>query len=162
MSQCGRTHLLDALSARELSSPIEAELRTHARQCARCRHELNWLESERRLFRHRAGRDEVAALWQGVEARAPLTRSPTFNRLLVALAAVLFVVLGVSRRTFTSPADVEPSTPMMTVSSDALAPQSVDELGVFESSEDAPACSQLTPGLGFHCGSVQSSVLASR
>lgn len=158
MSQCGRTHLLDAMTAGEVAPALEVDLRAHASACARCRHELNWLESEQRLFRHRAGRDEVQQLWQGLERRTPRLRPHGLNRMLVALAAALLLVLGIGRLTVSKnhPTVVGIST------DDAEGLQSMEWASEPMSFEDPQACSKLTPGLGFHCGTVQTSVLASR
>lgn len=158
MSKCGRTHLLDAMTAGEVAPALEVELRAHASACARCRHELNWLESEQRLFRHRAGRDEVQQLWQGIEQRTPRLRPSAMNRMLVALAAALLLVLGVGRLTVTG---ANPTAGGSTTT-DAEQLQSVEWASEPMSFEDPQACSKLTPGLGFHCGTVQTSVLASR
>ena len=158
MSKCGRTHLLEAMTAGEVPAPLETELRAHASACARCHHELSWLESEQRLFRHRAGRDEVQQLWRGVEQRAPVLRSPTLNRMLVAMAAALLVVLGVGRITLRSPAEgADLSQPAS--GDDAM---SLNEM-MFMSSEDPQASCWLRPGVGFTCGATsQSTALASR
>ena len=158
MSKCGRTHLLDAMTAGEVAPALAVDLRAHASACARCRHELNWLESEQRLFRHRAGRDEVQHLWQGIEQRTPRLRTFGRNRMLVALAAGLLLMLGVGRLAVS-----QPHTTVTTAGSDdAQALQSLEWGSEPMSFEDPQACSKLTPGLGFHCGTVQSSVLASR
>jgi len=159
MSKCGRTHLLEAMTAGEVPGPLETELRAHASGCARCHHELSWLESEQRLFRQRAGRDEVQQLWRGVEQRAPVLRSSTLNRLLVAMAAALLVVLGVGRVGLHSPA--EGSAMSENPSSDELL-QSFNEL-MFMSSEDPQSSCWLRPGVGFTCSATtQSTALASR
>ncbi len=158
MSQCGRTHLLDAMTAGEVAPALEIDLRAHASACARCRHELNWLESEQRLFRHRAGRDEVQQLWQGIERRTPRLRTRGISRMLVALAAALLLVLGVGRLAVTAPG----APAMAAGTDDSMLLQSVEGGSEPMSSEDPQICSRLTPGLGFHCGTVQTSVLASR
>jgi hypothetical protein len=94
MSRCGKTELLEA--AVQTGTPDEG-LREHARHCPRCRHELNWLETERRLFRERAARDEVQQLWKGVAHRTAAPRRRAFGRALVGVAATLLVVLGAGR-----------------------------------------------------------------
>ncbi len=159
MSKCGRTHLLEAMTAGEVPAPLETELRAHASGCARCRHELSWLDSEQRLFRHRAGRDEVAQLWRGIEARTPLLRrGPSMHRVMVALAAALLVVLGMGRMSVTRPTA---GTSQSVSSDDEL--QTINELMFMSSEDPQTSCSRLTPGLGFTCGApAQSSVLASR
>jgi hypothetical protein len=138
MSRCGRTSQLESLLSHE--SP---ELRTHARTCAVCRHELNWLESEATLFRQRAGRDEVAHLWAGVQARSKPVSHP-WPKMFAALAAAaaLLLVTAPSRRVAVT--DEEP------LESDALMSPVL--------SFDEP-CSRLPSGMGFTC---QPSVLASR
>lgn len=147
---CGHSHLLDAVVAGEANAQTVLEVRAHAHGCARCRHELNWLETERSLFRQRAGRDEVAHLWAGVK---PVGHAPPRRLALLALlAAGVVAVLGLSRITgphFTSGA----SELSATLQSEPL-----------ESLPDEPAaCSVLPRGLGFQCGpAVQASFVASR
>lgn len=138
MSRCGRTSQLESLLSHE--SP---ELRAHARGCAVCRHELNWLESEAALFRQRAGRDEVAHLWEGVQARStPVAHPwPKMFAALAAAAALLLVSLP-SRHAESSGDEVLESDALM---SPAL---HLDE-----------PCSRLPSGVGFTC---QPAVLASR
>ena len=97
MSRCGRTAHLEAVAMGEASPALGAELRAHAKQCALCRHELNWLESESALFRQRAGRDEVAHLWKGVAQRRGLEAQRSWPRVLVAMAAAAAMVLLVGR-----------------------------------------------------------------
>ncbi len=166
MSKCGRTHLLDAMSAGEVAPALEVELRAHATTCARCHHELSWLESERQLFRHRAGRDEVQALWRGVEQRSPSLRAPSSKpraglaRLLVSLAAGLVMVVGLGQLAVRASVAGEVLMSQSHQSDELL--QSTDQVSAFMSSEDPQPCSKLTPGLGFHCGSAQINVLASR
>jgi len=159
MSKCGRTHLLEAMTAGEVPAPLETELRAHASSCARCRHELSWLDSEQLLFRHRAGRDEVQHLWRGVEARTPVLRRPAINRALVGLAAAMLVLLGVGRLTV-SRANGASAAQSPSTDDDEL--QSINELMFMSSEDPQSSCSRLTPGVGFTCGSPQSNVLASR
>ncbi len=145
MSRCGRTSQLESLLTVE-----QPDLRAHAKQCALCRHELNWLESEAALFRQRAGRDEVAHLWAGVEQRAPVAASRSWSRVLgvmAAAAAMLFIVTPVKPVTF----DEGP------LESEALM-SPVLRLG-----EEDPVCSRLPSGMGFQCKpAVPASFLASR
>lgn len=137
MSRCGRTSQLESLLSHE--SP---ELRAHARACAVCRHELNWLESEAALFRQRAGRDEVAHLWEGVQARSGSAHPwPKMFAALAAAAALLLVSL---------PSRHAESTNDEPLESDALMSPAL--------SFDEP-CSRLPSGVGFTC---QPAVLASR
>ncbi len=142
---------------------LEVDLRGHAATCARCRHELGWLESELRLFRYRAGRDEVHQLWQGVEQRSTARRSPGLSRAMLAFAASLLFLLGLGRMTMPAhpeqSAELGANVPMSVERDEALLQSSDDALSRFMSSEDPQHCSRLTPGLGFHCGSTQ---LASR
>jgi anti-sigma factor RsiW len=143
----------------ELSAGAEAEARAHARQCARCRHELAWLETERRLFRQRAGRDEVTHLWKGVARRSGLVAPRRWPGLVAGVAAALLLVVAAgSVSVRRPPGQVD----------DALAALQSEPL------ESAPAalvggegldavCSRLPTGLGFHCGpAVPASFLASR
>jgi len=154
MSRCGKTHLLEAVVQGELPGD---ELRAHAEHCPRCRHELNWLETEQGLFRQRAAREEVSALWKGVAARtgvAPRRRS--VNLALVGLAAALFVMMGVGR--------VFLAGPSSSSGRDTSVASSVDELMTENaiSEERADLCSRSEQGIGFHCGYVPASLVASR
>ncbi len=156
MSRCGKSHLLDAAVQGEI--PDEA-LRDHAQTCPRCRHELNWLEAERRLFRERAARDEVQSLWKGVAQRtATEPRRRAFNRALVAVAATLFVVLGVGRVLLGAPASSSG------LDASIISAEDFDDALVTEnafSPERAELCSR-AQGIGFYCGYVPASVIASR
>jgi anti-sigma factor RsiW len=156
MSACGRTHLLDAVVAGEAPVALALELRAHAAQCPRCRHELNWLESEQQLFRQRAGRDEVSHLWKGVAQRSGLEAPRPWPRVFATLAATLVLAVGVGRlatqRTVT-PAGVEPG--------DALQSEQLESAAA--ASDFRAACSTLPTGLGFHCGpAIPASFIASR
>lgn len=148
MSRCGRTSQLESLLTHE-----QPELRAHAKVCALCRHELNWLESEATLFRQRAARDEVAHLWKGIEKRAPVESRP-WPRVLVAVAAaaaLLFSVGNVSSPRGSLAADDGP------LESDALMSP------VLSFGGDGEACSRLPSGVGFQCKPVvPASFLASR
>ena len=162
MSACGKTALLDALCRDELPASQSLELRAHAAQCARCRHELNWLESEAALFRQRASRDEVRHLWEGVALSSKRTDDARrTRRVLVSLAASLLLVVGLSR--------LAPSPPHATGGHDAAVEAWSAELASEAlSSQSAgvgtsPMCSQLPEGWGFWCGpAVPASFVASR
>lgn len=136
---------------------MAAELRAHARQCALCRHELNWLESESALFRQRAGRDEVAHLWKGVAQRRGLQTGRSWPRVLVAMAAAAVLVLLVGRvspRPESLSADGSPTEEALQ-SSMLMSP-----VLFFEAGEP---CSKLPSGVGFQCSPVvPASFLASR
>lgn len=151
MSRCGKTHLLDAAVQGEL--PDEA-LREHAAHCPRCRHELHWLETERRLFRERAARDEVQQLWKGVAQRTGSEPRPrrVLNRALVGVAATLLVMLGVGRLLV--------GAPVSSAGLDAsiVAHESAITENAF-SPERGELCSRPEQGIGFHCGYL---TLASR
>lgn len=155
MSRCGKTHLLDGAVQGEL--PDDA-LREHARSCARCRHELNWLETEQRLFRERAARDEVQHLWRGVAERAGFEpRRRRLNRVLVGLAAALFVVLTAGRIALSLPSSASGRDASISVESfEALVTENAF------SPERAELCSRVDQGIGFHCGYVPASIVASR
>ena len=155
---CGRTVKLEALVAGELPQAQARELRTHALGCSRCRHELNWLESEQALFRQRASREEVAQLWAGVVTRAAPRATPrAWSRVLVALAASLLLVLAAGRVVLTAGGDGA-STPMVPVDAEHL--QSV----LAQSVDLDERCSLGAPGSpGFHCAApLPASLLASR
>ena len=159
MSRCGRTAQLEAVAMGETSPAVSMELRAHARQCALCRHELNWLETESAMFRQRAGRDEVAELWKGVEKRRGLSVEPrSWPRVLVAMAAaaVLLVMVGRSAPQQTSMATDTLRTEETLESSMLMSPAFL----FFEPSEP---CSKLPSGVGFQCSPVvPASFLASR
>ncbi|MDP2275766.1 MAG: hypothetical protein Q8N23_02915 [Archangium sp.] len=135
------------------------ELRAHVKQCALCRHELNWLETESAMFRQRAGRDEVAELWKGVEKRRGLSVEPrSWPRVLVAMAAaaVLLVMVGRAAPQQTSMATDSFSVEETLESSMLASPAFL----FFEPSEP---CSKLPSGVGFQCSPVvPASFLASR
>lgn len=163
MSACGKTTSLDALARGELPPAQALELRTHAAQCARCRHELNWLESEAALFRQRASRDEVRHLWEGValSSKRPAVDPRRTRRVLVSLAASLLLVAGLSRLT--------PAPPHASGGFDASsAGWNAEQVSEALSSENvgvgsSPMCSQLPEGWGFWCGpAVPASFVASR
>ncbi len=142
MSRCGRTSHLESLLRHD-----EPELRAHAKQCALCRHELNWLESEAALFRQRAGRDEVAHLWSGVVRQPPRRR---FGLLMAGLATAAAVLLLLAAPRTARTADEGP------LETDALMSPALNF-------DDEPGCSRLPSGLGFTCqSSLPASVLASR
>lgn len=158
MSRCGKTQHLEAVALGEAPASVRAEIRAHAKDCALCRHELNWLESEAAIFRNHAGRDEVAHLWAGVAQRrglaAPVRHWP---RVLVALAAaaalVLLAPLSSSSQRSPSQAEALESSPLMSP---------VLFFGD-EAEAEAPACSTLPSGVGFQCSpAVPASFLASR
>jgi hypothetical protein len=157
MSRCGRTAQLEAVALGEASPQQAHELRSHAKHCALCRHELNWLESESSMFRQRAGRDEVAELWKGVAARRGLaTPQRAWPRVLVAMAAAAVLMVLVGRSTpsnvsfATDGGEEQLESPML--ASPAL---------MFF--EDSAPCSKLPSGVGFQCSPVvPASFLASR
>jgi hypothetical protein len=156
MSACGRTHLLDAVVAGEAPVALCLELRAHAAHCPRCRHELNWLESEKQLFRQRAGRDEVSHLWKGVAQRSGIAPSRPWPRVFAALAATLALAVGVGRL-----ATSRTASPQGTEPGDALQSEQLESAAA--ASDFRAACSTLPTGLGFHCGpAVPASFLASR
>ncbi len=162
MSACGKTALLDALTRGELVPAQSLELRAHAAQCARCRHELNWLESEATLFRQRASRDEVRHLWEGVALPSRSAADPRrTRRVLVSLAASLLLVFGLSRLTPSVPrahggADASNAAWSETLVSEALSTENL-EVGT------SPMCSELPEGWGFWCGpAVPASFVATR
>lgn len=152
MSRCGKTELLEAAVHHEVHDDA---LREHASQCARCRHELRWLETEQRLFRERAARDEVQMLWRGVEAKVAPKRG--INRALVGLAAAVLVVLSAGRLMVGAPLSASGSDA-------AITPESVEAFMTENafSAERSELCSKAGGGIGFYCGYAARSVLASR
>lgn len=146
MSRCGRTSQLESLLAVE-----QPELRAHAKDCALCRHELNWLETEAALFRQRAARDEVAHLWKGVEKRVPVEARP-WPRVLVAMAAAAALLFSVGNA----------SAPRGSLSTDEGPLESDALMSPVLSFGDGEPCSRLPSGMGFQCKPTLASVLASR
>ena len=159
MSRCGRTAQLEAVAMGETSPALSMELRAHTKQCALCRHELNWLETESAMFRQRAGRDEVAELWKGVEKRRGLFVEPrSWPRVLVAMAAAAVLLVMVGR-----------SAPQQTsMATDSFRPEETLESSMLMSPaflffEPSESCSKLPSGVGFQCSPVvPASFLASR
>ncbi|MDP3237607.1 MAG: hypothetical protein Q8N26_32770 [Myxococcales bacterium] len=154
MSRCGKTHLLEAVVQGEVPGD---DLRAHAAHCPRCRHELNWLETEQGLFRQRAAREEVSALWKGVAVRTGVAPRRSINRALVGLAAALFVVLGVGRGFVEGPSSSSGRDASVADSVEAF----MTENAITQ--ERANLCSRSAEqGIGFHCGYVPASLIASR
>lgn len=165
MTSCSAERL-EALVRDELTAPESAALQGHVAHCPRCRHELNWLESERALFRQRQAADDVGALWAELEAREarqrprpqpqPARGFAQARRLAVSLAAMVVVLVGVSRALVVSaPADRL---------GEGWSARVASEVGTLESREAAggtPLCSRLPDGVGFRC-LVQASFVASR
>lgn len=146
MSRCGKTHLLEAVVQGEVPGD---DLRAHAEHCPRCRHELNWLETEQGLFRQRAAREEVGALWKGVAARTGVAPRRNINRALVGLAAAVFVVLGVGRVFVSGPSSSSGRDASVAVAVEAFMTENAI------SQERADLCSRSAEqGIGFHCGYV--------
>jgi hypothetical protein len=151
---------MEAVALGELTGSRADELRTHARSCALCRHELNWLESEASLFRHRAGRDEVAQLWAGVAASRGLDAPRPWPRVLAAMAAGLLLLVGAGRL-------VSTATPLSAdaraaAEAEALETEALMSPVLFTTAADE-ACSRLPSGTGFRCEpAVPASFLASR
>jgi hypothetical protein len=142
----------------EASPATSAEMRAHAKQCALCRHELNWLESESTMFRQRAGRDEVAHLWKGVAQRSGLETPRTWPRVLVAMAAAAVLVLVVGRL---APKPVSLATDGNRAE-ETLESSMLSSPAFLFFQEDEP-CSKLPSGVGFQCSPVvPASFLASR
>lgn len=154
MSPCGRTHQLEAVVLGESSVVAAAELRAHAQHCPRCRHELNWLETESTLFRQRAGRDEVAHLWAGVATRSQLEAPRPWVRMLTALAAAAVLVLFAGRAVSVRGPSLATA---QAFAQEALETDALMSPALFV--EGTEPCSKLPSGLGFHCSAP---VLASR
>jgi anti-sigma factor RsiW len=160
MSTCGRTAVLESIVAGEAPAALAAELRAHATNCARCRHELNWLETEARLFRERAARDEVSELWMGVARRRGMANAWPWSRVLMAFAASVLVLLGASRLVLGQPGSQGGTD----------ASSLVDEVGMSEplmspvlSWGERENCSRMPDGVGFRCEpAIAASFLASR
>lgn len=152
---CARTPSMEAVVMGEIAGTASAELRAHAAQCALCRHELNWLQSEASIFRQHAARAEVAHLWAGVR-RVPMAKA--WSKALVALLLAGSVTLWLLARTGAAPAsnlagsagycEEAESSPRMSSASFARAHE---------------PWSRLPSGVGFRCSQeLQASFLASR
>jgi anti-sigma factor RsiW len=160
MSGCGRTRSLDALVARELPVTAERDLRAHAAGCARCRHELNWLEAEVRLFRQRSSREEVAELWEGVSERSGMRTERPWARVIVTVAAMVVMIVGAGQLARHRPSSPAPEAPTDMAAAESNFGWSGD--GEFSSVSDEP-CSRLPQGQGFACSpTIPASFLASR
>jgi len=159
MSACGRTAQLESIVTGEAGASLAAELRAHASSCPRCRHELNWLKTEAKLFRERAAREEVAQLWQGVAARRELPEERPWSRVLVALAAMVLVLLGAGRLALnarsTAGHDVSGVSDDLAMSEALMSPALTQE--------ERENCSKLPDGIGFRCEpAIPASFIASR
>lgn len=154
MSRCGRTQNLEAVVHGDVAPSVAIDLRRHAQQCALCRHELNWLESESALFKQRAGRDEVARLWQGVADRRGLEQERPWVRMMMAAAAAALLMMFAGRIT-PVPTGVSPVGEEQLASEGLMSPML--DFG------DAEPCSRLPTGMGFQCSQpVPASFLAAR
>jgi hypothetical protein len=148
MSRCGKTQLLEPMVAGEVAPAVERELRTHAATCPVCHHELNWLDTESRLFRERASREEVALLWKEVAQKTALPARRAWGRVLMTAAASMLLVLTAGRVGLTS---VQRSGHgVESVTDELLESSALASLDV----EPDSACSRLPEGLGFHCAPV--------
>jgi anti-sigma factor RsiW len=150
LSRCGKTEQLEALAMGELSLSRAGELEAHTARCAACHHELNWLKSERLMFKQRLSRATVSALWN--ERLATVTPAPAHRRWALALAASVLVMLGLSER-MRSPA--LPEDGALEISEPPISLEAM-------SLEQARGCSELQPGVGFACGPFLPASFASR
>ncbi len=150
MSRCNKTHLLEGAVRGE--QPLEP-LVEHAQDCPRCRHELQWLETERKLFRERAAREEVEQLWAGMAKRGVVAPRRSARRALLALAAGLLMVVGASRMAGHLPSSSADRDASVSDRFEALMTENAF------SPERAELCSRADGTIGFHCGGY---VLASR
>lgn len=152
MSRCGKTHLLEGAVHDGLR---DEALRAHAERCPRCRHELNWLLTEQKLFRARAARDEVQALWGDVARRTGASRRPSVSRALVGVAAAFLLLAGGGRALLALPG----SSSGHDASVASVAGEAFEALMTENaiSQERAELCSRAEQGIGFHCGYVLAS-----
>lgn len=148
MSRCGKSEQLEAMVMGELNVARTSELQAHSERCAVCRHELDWLESERRMFEHRRAREQVQQLWEGFAARRVVAvavpvpkRERDWSRWALAAAAAVVLSIGLSS------SQVRPQ-PALT--------QGESMMSLEEMSRDFGStsrdCSELRPGMGFACG----------
>ena len=151
MSRCGRTGQLEALVQGELSAPRALELRTHARTCQVCRHELRWAETEKTLFTQRAVRDEVRGLWAKTKWAQPPRRRAVPAFAVALAAAVLAMVLARPVTSAVSAPGFEQISGelLMTLDEAALmTPTRPDDFGSAELEASLGACLIMTPGNG--------------
>jgi hypothetical protein len=130
MSACKTFEMLDPLVQGELDDVSATAVRSHARQCSVCQHELRWLETEVRLFAQR----------RQTNADAPAVKTRwRFAFAAAALAAVSLLSLSQFGQG-SSNASAEPlfSAPIsLEVQSNPAVP--------------VPQCSTMPQGLGFYC-----------
>lgn len=156
---CAHAHQLETVAAGEAPPALEAEVAAHARGCQRCRQELQWLKTEQALFRLRAGRDEVAHLWQGVARRRGFAPPRAWGRVLGGLAAAAVLVVGLGLVAGRGAPGSEPAAAAFSASEPGV---SVDPVS-FPVDDASEPCSRLPEGVGFHCTpALQASTLASR
>lgn len=155
MTRCARAQHLEAVALGEAPLSVDADVRSHVKQCASCRHELRWLETESTLFHQRASRDEVATLWSGVAERRGLAEAPwRWSRAVMALAATVALMVGLGQ--LTAPRSAGSSAAAEPLESDALMSPALFL-------DDPTPCSRLPSGMGFSCSQpVPASFLASR
>lgn len=157
MSRCGRTQSLEAAVMGEVPHAAAIELYTHAQHCAVCRHELQWLESERVLFRQRSGREEVDHVWKAVvERRSLQEKVRRGSRTVVAFATAAAVLIF----------GVHLTSQPMKLAADVRAEETFESSSLMSPVlfiEREEACSRLPSGIGFQCSpTLPTSVLASR
>lgn len=153
MSRCTRLAQLEAVVEERTPAAVRHELEAHAQTCAVCRHELRWLESERSLFRQRAGHEEVARLWAGVEAQAKPPPPARSARVLAGLAAALALAVGVPR-VLPHPAALPVHADAAGFTADdegALMSEALESTGWGLPGGDETRCSTLPRGWGLHC-----------
>jgi hypothetical protein len=154
---CGHAEQLDAVAAGEAPRALEVEVEAHVRGCAFCRQELQWLRTERALFRLRAGRDEVSHLWEGVAQPGQLAAGRPWLRVLGGLAAGLLVVVGAVSFARWSGGPPSASPPTLVASEPGMSEDPVSF------PLDPELCSRLPVGVGFHCAPMPlASIIASR
>jgi hypothetical protein len=150
MSRCGRTAQMDALALGELSAPEALALRTHARSCQVCRHELRWAESEKALFSQRAARDEVSELWAQTKwAKKPRrTLAPAFAAALAVAVMLVVIARPATRSSSNTSAEISGEL-LMTIDEAALmTPASPSDFSSAELEASLGACLMMTPGHG--------------
>lgn len=146
MSRCGHTEHLEALVMGELHGAEAHELRAHAEHCSRCRHELNWLETERMLFRARAADQQVSTLINRADQRR------RFVQVALAAVASLLLTTGMVKILSLGPSSNSASDASISFSESAFEP----EVETAESRDVPVGCSRLPEGVGFHCTSPAS------
>jgi hypothetical protein len=142
---------MEALALGELSAPEALELRTHARSCQVCKHELRWAETEKSLFTQRAVRDEVRNMWAETKWARPPRKKLAPAMFAAALAAMLLAFLARPTLSYAPQAMPMGDDGALLMTLDEAALMTPAEPADFSSAEleaSLGACLIMTPGHG--------------